>query len=92
MAIIHTNGTELEPVRVRPPLNRKFMTAMAVVFLVAMHFFWPNPGGTGLALSFNNTAWIAFSFGLGIGLYQLGTNQALRYSKLTVGLGLPAYS
>lgn len=88
MAIIHTNGTELEPIKVRPPLNRKFMTAMAVLFLVATHFFWPNPGGTGLALSFNNTAWIAFAFALGIGLYQLGTNQALKYSKLTVGLGL----
>ncbi|WP_394150865.1 PglL family O-oligosaccharyltransferase [Vibrio maritimus] len=88
MAIIHTNGTELEPVKVRPPLNRKFMTAMAVLFLIATHLFWPNPGGTGLALSFNNTAWIVFSIAIGLGLYQLGTNRVLKFSKLTVGLGL----
>ncbi|WP_240206474.1 PglL family O-oligosaccharyltransferase [Vibrio sp. CyArs1] len=86
MAIIHTNGTELAENRVRPPLNRKFMAAMAMLYLIATHVFWPNPGGLGLALTFNNTAWIAFSVALAIGLYQLGSNQILRYSKLTIGL------
>ncbi|MFC5076564.1 PglL family O-oligosaccharyltransferase [Vibrio thalassae] len=86
MAIIHTNGTQLAENQIRPPLNRKFMAAMAMLYLIATHVFWPNPGGSGLALTFNNTAWIAFSFTLAIGLYQLGTNQILRYSKLTIGL------
>ncbi|MFH0262392.1 PglL family O-oligosaccharyltransferase [Vibrio barjaei] len=86
MAITHTNGTELAENRVRPPLNRKFMAAMAMLYLIATHAFWPNPGGLGLALTFNNTAWIAFSIALAIGLYQLGSNQILRYSKLTIGL------
>lgn len=86
MAIIHTNGTGLAQQQVRPPLNRKFMAAMALLYLVAAHFFWPNPGGLGLALAFNNTSWIAFSIVLAIGLYQLGTNQVIRFSKLTIGL------
>ncbi|OWO66625.1 hypothetical protein B2J67_20440, partial [Vibrio cholerae] len=59
--------------------------ALAVVYLLAMHFFMPNPGGAGLALSFNTTVWIATSITLAIGLYQLANNQALRYSKLTIG-------
>ncbi|BBM63656.1 ligase [Vibrio alfacsensis] len=46
----------------------------------------PNPGGSGLALSFNASTWIAFSFALGIGCYQLATNRVLRYSKLTIAL------
>ncbi|MFA0441225.1 ligase [Vibrio sp. 10N.286.49.C2] len=86
MATTFINGTELATISTRPPLNRKFLSAMAVVYLVAMHFFWPNPGGIGLALSFNNTTWIAFSVAFAIGLYQLGSNQCLRFSKLTIGL------
>ncbi len=86
MATIHVSGTQLDQPPARIPLNRKFLAAMAVVFLVAMHFFMPNPGGSGLALSFNPTTWIAFSIAFGIGCYHLAGNQALRYSKLTIGL------
>ncbi|MGF1778791.1 PglL family O-oligosaccharyltransferase [Vibrio nomapromontoriensis] len=86
MATTLINGTELGASRTHPPLNRKFLTVMALLYLVAMHFFWPNPGGVGLALSFNNTTWIAFSLAFAIGLYQMGSNQYLRFSKLTVGL------
>ncbi|MDW3170520.1 pilin glycosylation ligase domain-containing protein, partial [Vibrio sp. Y184] len=76
--------------KVQVPLNRKFLIALAVLFLLAMHFFMPNPGGSGLALSFNATTWIAFSFALGIGCYQLASNRILRYSKLTIGLLISA--
>ncbi|MEF1181570.1 PglL family O-oligosaccharyltransferase [Vibrio campbellii] len=86
MATIHVSGTKLSPGKVQVPLNRKFLIALAALFLLAMHFFMPNPGGSGLALSFNATTWIAFSFVLGIGCYQLATNRVLRYSKLTIGL------
>ncbi|MGR5133990.1 PglL family O-oligosaccharyltransferase [Vibrio alfacsensis] len=86
MATIHVSGTKLSPEKVLVPLNRKFLMALAALFLLAMHFFMPNPGGSGLALSFNATTWIAFSFALGIGLYQFATNRELRYSKLTIGL------
>ncbi len=86
MVTIHVSGTRLSPPKAQVPLNRKFLLALAVLFVLAMHFFMPNPGGSGLALSFNATSWIAFSFALGIGCYQIARNQALRYSKLTIGL------
>ncbi|MGL4224907.1 MAG: PglL family O-oligosaccharyltransferase [Vibrio sp.] len=86
MAILLLSGTRLEPHTPSLPLNKPFLFCLALVYLVAMHFFMPNPGGVGLALAFNNTTWIALSITLAIGLYQLANNQALRYSKLTIGL------
>ncbi len=86
MATIHVSGTKLSPEKVQVPLNRKFLITLAVLFVLAMHFFMPNPGGAGLSLSFNATTWIAFSFVLGVGFYQIARNQVLRYSKLTFGL------
>ncbi len=86
MATIHVSGTKLSPEKVQVPLNNKFLIALAALFLLAMHFFMPNPGGAGLALSFNATTWIAFSFVLAIGCYHLARNQVLKYSKLTIGL------
>ncbi|NOH68515.1 PglL family O-oligosaccharyltransferase [Vibrio rotiferianus] len=86
MATIHVSGTKLSPNRVKAPLNRKFLISLTVVFLLAMHIFMPNPGGSGLALSFNATTWIGLSISLGIGLYHLATNREVRYSKLTIGL------
>lgn len=88
MATLLLSGTRLEPHAPNLPLNKPFLFALAVVYLLAMHFFMPNPGGAGLALSFNTTVWIATSITLAIGLYQLANNQALRYSKLTTGLWL----
>ncbi len=88
MATLLLSGTRLEPHAPNLPLNKPFLFALAVVYLLAMHFFMPNPGGAGLALSFNTTVWIAPSITLAIGLYQLANNQARRYSKLTIGLWL----
>ena len=86
MAIIHLSGTRLEPEKGKAPLNRKFMFAFGFIFIIAMHVFMPNPGGSGIAISFNATCWIGISFALAIGLYQLANNQKVRYSKLTIGL------
>ncbi len=86
MATIHVSGTQLAEPKAQVPLNKKFLLALAILFLVAMHFFMPNPGGAGLALSFNPTTWIAFSFVFALGCYQLASQQSLRYSKLTIGL------
>ncbi|WP_187376716.1 PglL family O-oligosaccharyltransferase [Vibrio mimicus] len=86
MATLLLSGTRLEPHTPSLPLNKPFLFSLAVLYLLAMHFFMPNPGGAGLALSFNNTTWIALSITLAIGLYQLANNQVLRYSKLTIGL------
>ncbi|MBW3697254.1 ligase [Vibrio sp. T187] len=86
MATIHTSGTQLEPQLKRLPLNKPFLVTLGIVFLLAMHFFMPNPGGAGLALSFNTTTWLVLSFTLAIGFYQLASNRFFRYSKLTIGL------
>ncbi len=86
MVTIHVNGTQLARPKPSLPLNRRFIAALAVMFLLAMHFFMPNPGGAGLSLSFNALVWSVLSFALAIGCYQLANNRQLRYSKLTIGL------
>ncbi len=86
MATTYVNGTQLEPQAPRVPLNRRFIVSLGLVFVIAMHFFMPNPGGAGLALSFNAITWLAVSVSLAIGLYQLGTNRKIYYTKLTLGL------
>ncbi|MCG9680735.1 PglL family O-oligosaccharyltransferase [Vibrio sp. Isolate24] len=86
MATTHLAGTSLEPQAPKLPLTRPFLVSIAIVFLLAMHIFMPNPGGSGLALSFNATTWIAVSLSLALGLYQAGTQGILRYNKLTIGL------
>lgn len=86
MAIIQVSGTQLEPKKVSPPLSRDFRSAFGLLFLVAMHFFMHNPGGYGIAISFNATSWIGISLIMAIGLFQLANNRSLRFSKLTVGL------
>ncbi len=88
MATLLLSGTQLEPQTPSVPLNKPFLTALGVVYLFAMHIFLPNMGGDGLLLPFNVTTWIAVSFVLSIGLYQLSNYQCLRYSKLTIGLWL----
>lgn len=86
MATIHVSGTQLEQSKPVIPLNQPFITCLALVFLLLMHVFMPNPGGSGLALSFNNTVWAGMSLAIGVGLYQISTNHYLRYNKFTVGL------
>ncbi len=86
MATLLLSGTQLEPQTPSVPLNKPFLTAMGFVYLFAMHIFLPNMGGDGLILPFNITTWIALSFAICLGLYQLSNYQCLRYSKLTIGL------
>ena len=88
MATTHVTGTELEIKAPKLPLIRPFLASIGVVYLLAMHFFMPNPGGSGLALAFNPTTWLGVACALAIGLYQIGTNGTLKYNKLTVGLFL----
>lgn len=88
MATIHVAGTQLQPQLPRLPLIKPMLLALGATFIFAMHIFMPNPGGSGLALSFNATTWIGFSIALALGFYQLGTNGQLRYNKLTIFLFL----
>ncbi|MDE1232991.1 PglL family O-oligosaccharyltransferase [Vibrio aestuarianus] len=86
MATLHLSGTQLENQAPAIPLNKPFLFSISIIYLLAMHFFMPNPGGSGLALSFNPTTWLTLSITLSLGLYQLASNRRLRYSKLTIGL------
>lgn len=86
MAIVLLGGTHLEPKTPKVPLTKPFLYAIASLYIYAMHFIMSNPGGSGLALSFNDTSWIAISLALGVGLCQLANNQVIRFSKLTLGL------
>ncbi|OBT17456.1 ligase [Vibrio sp. UCD-FRSSP16_10] len=88
MATLLTTGTSLETKTAKVPFNRRFLLSIGIMFLVAMHFFFPNPGGSGLALSFNPPVWIFLSIVLGIATYQTATNQVIKYSKMTVVLGI----
>tara|TARA_Y100001956_G_scaffold82830_1_gene105996 strand:- start:3546 stop:5330 length:1785 start_codon:yes stop_codon:yes gene_type:complete len=85
MATIHVSGTKLAQQKPKVPLIKPFLVAFGFIYIVAMHFFMPNPGGSGLALSFNPTTWLALSAAIAIGLYQVGTEGKLRYNKLTIG-------
>lgn len=88
MATLHVTGTGLSKHTPKLPLIKPFIISIGVLFLLAMHFFMPNPGGSGLALSFNPTTWLVLSFTVAIGLYQTGNERQLRYNKLTIGLFL----
>ncbi|MPW37996.1 PglL family O-oligosaccharyltransferase [Vibrio sp. B1Z05] len=86
MATLLTTGTLLEKKTPKVPFNRRFLLFMGIVFLIATHFFSPNPGGAGLALSFNPPVWAFLSIALGIAMYQTANNRAIKYSKMTVAL------
>lgn len=86
MATLLLSGTQLEPQAPRAPLNKPFLLVLGAVYLIAMHFFMPNPGGSGLALAFNPATWLTLSVALAIGLYQLASYRKLRYSKLSIVL------
>ncbi len=54
------------------------------MYLIAMHIFMHNPGGSGLSLPFNQALWIPFSFAIGSGLLEICRQGYWRYSKLTI--------
>ncbi|EGU60937.1 SyrB [Vibrio nigripulchritudo ATCC 27043] len=86
MATLLVKGTQLEADKIRTPLNRKFLLALAVTFIIAMNFLMANPGGSGLALSYNPATWITLSIALAMGLYQTSNRFQIRYSKMGVVL------
>ncbi len=86
MATLLLRGTQLDSTPAITPLNRPFLVAIACTFFLAMNIFMPNPGGSGLALSFNPSTWIGLSFALAIGFYQISNRYQIRYSKLGVVL------
>ncbi|WP_413112589.1 Wzy polymerase domain-containing protein [Thaumasiovibrio sp. DFM-14] len=83
--MLQTKGTRLslQPIK-RKPLTQWFLGAMGGLFLVTMHTFMHNPGGSGLALPFNQATWIPLSFAIGVGLLEICRQQHCRYTHLTL--------
>ncbi|CAM3017573.1 PglL family O-oligosaccharyltransferase [Vibrio rarus] len=88
MATLLTTGTSLEKKAIKVPFNRRYLLTIGCMFLIATHFFYPNPGGAGLALSFNPPVWALLSIALGITCYQVTLNRVIKYSKMTAVLGV----
>ncbi|WP_318517520.1 PglL family O-oligosaccharyltransferase [Photobacterium leiognathi] len=84
MTVLQLEGTRLEQKRISKPLVRYFLATIGIIFIVTMHYFQHNPGGSGLELSFNAAVWIPFSFAISFGLLEICRQQIWRYSRLTL--------
>ena len=84
MATLITQGTQLDRKPVTLPLNNRFLFYIGLTFILGMHYFMRNPGGSGLMLSFNPATWICMSGAFGVGLYQIARSGYVRYTKLTL--------
>lgn len=84
MTLLHVQGTRLAQATISKPVIKPFMTTLSVLFLFAMHYFQHNPGGAGLALSFNVASWIPLSFAIALGLFEICRQKIWRYSRLTL--------
>lgn len=62
----------------------------AAYWLVGLHLFMHNGGGSGLYLPSNSWGWIFGSLVLGLGLWSSAQQQELRFSSLQGGLWLGA--
>lgn len=67
---------------------KSFGVVSGLYWLLGMHFFMHNPGGSGLYLPFNAWGWIFASLVIGLGLWQVTLRQQLVVSSLQVGLWL----
>jgi O-antigen polymerase len=63
-----------------------FFGVAALYWLLGMHFFMHNPGGSSFYLPFNMVGWAFVSLLIGIGLWQVGCSQRLYFSRLQAGL------
>ncbi|MDO6706368.1 PglL family O-oligosaccharyltransferase [Photobacterium sp. 1_MG-2023] len=84
MTVILLRGTRLAAATISKPLTRPFLLTLTFLFLLNMHYFQHNQGGSGLMLPFNVSSWIPFSFAIAIGLLEVSRQKILRYSRLTL--------
>jgi len=84
MTVLHVQGTRLAEQKISKPMVRPFLASLGFLFLLAMHYFQHNPGGSGLELSFNAASWIPFSFAIAFGLFEICRQKTWRYSRLTL--------
>lgn len=63
-----------------------FFGMAALYWLLGMHFFMHNPGGSSFYLPFNMVGWAFVSLLIGIGFWQVAGSQRLYVSSLQAGL------
>lgn len=89
MALLLVKGTKLQPRPAKVPLNKRFIFALGMIYLFAIHLPWPvfslveRP--TNIAMPTNLITWMSISLLMSLGLIQLLRHRYLRYSKLTIG-------
>ncbi|MHA2940357.1 Wzy polymerase domain-containing protein [Vibrio sp. RC27] len=89
MAQLLVRGTQLQDSPAKAPLNKRFIFALGVIYLFAIHLPWPvfslveRP--TNSAMPTNLITWMSISLLISLGLVQVIRHRYLRYSKLTIG-------
>lgn len=63
-----------------------FFGVAALYWLLGMHLFMHNPGGSSFYLPFNMVGWAFVSLLIGIGFWQVAASQRLYVSSLQAGL------
>jgi len=65
-----------------------FITLIALYFLVVMHYFQHNVGGSGLDVPINPLGWIIVSGLVGLGLVQIIQQRQFIYNKYLIVITL----
>lgn len=86
MTVLHLQGTKLAEQSMSKPLVKPFIVSLGFLFVLTMHYFQHNPGGSGLELSFNTASWIPFSLAISLGLLEICRQKVWRYSRVTIVL------
>lgn len=83
---LYLRGTKLGPSEIRKPLTRPLLLCLGFFFMIGMHLYVRNIGGSGLMLPFNASGAIFISLALGIGLLEIARQHSFAYNNLTLGL------
>lgn len=65
---------------------RSYLLTLGLFFLVSIHYWEVNNGGSGLSIPYNVVSWAVVSWLIGQGLYRIARGQRLVYSDLTAWL------
>lgn len=76
------NESDLAQPQQLSKIQRCFVYTIGIYFIIALHYFQPNPGGSGLETSNNPLGWIAISIICGLGILQIAINGVVRISPL----------
>lgn len=81
---------QVEPHSEQGSLTAIFLIVFAALFLLGMHYFQFNAGGSGLQLPFNISACLFISALLSLCLWQIALNKKLIYSRFALHFMLVA--